>query len=321
MQQEKLRTQPSPLRCPYCHEGVEVERDEWVACQSCLGRHHASCWDETGTCASCQGSACLRADEALAASDEALEPAAPAQDLIRILEAHEQATDGPVADYLLSPLTLALYPVLANEQRLLDHVERNRAELETSAREGEDARVARYRSEALDVEQDSRSRRRVASALLPVLLTVFVSGVVILATEAFGGSEDIGIPMMLLSVIGWVVSQVTLLALHWKAVRTHGSKQLYLGLLQRGTSEDEARRILAEHERDWKKNGLIAACTTLAFCLPSPLAFGLPIWLAKAWKMPLDLHKEREGRVPELFPRQVVHKDASIEDPPTPDSP
>lgn len=40
-------------RCPFCHEHVEIETDEWVSCRSCQARHHEACWTESGACASC----------------------------------------------------------------------------------------------------------------------------------------------------------------------------------------------------------------------------------------------------------------------------
>src|SRR4029077_16446501 len=33
-------------RCPFCHDTIVPARDKWVACVSCLARHHASCWYE-----------------------------------------------------------------------------------------------------------------------------------------------------------------------------------------------------------------------------------------------------------------------------------
>jgi tetratricopeptide (TPR) repeat protein len=51
---DDVRVPSSLVRCPYCHEDVHVERDVWVACKSCLARHHATCWREGGACASCR---------------------------------------------------------------------------------------------------------------------------------------------------------------------------------------------------------------------------------------------------------------------------
>ncbi len=38
-------------RCPFCHEDAEAKMS--VACQSCLARHHSSCWQEGGACSAC----------------------------------------------------------------------------------------------------------------------------------------------------------------------------------------------------------------------------------------------------------------------------
>ena len=43
----------SRVRCPYCHDSIGDEVEDWVACEGCLARHHAQCWRESGRCASC----------------------------------------------------------------------------------------------------------------------------------------------------------------------------------------------------------------------------------------------------------------------------
>jgi hypothetical protein len=42
------------LRCPFCHDALDREREAWLACGSCLARHHAACWEESGRCATCR---------------------------------------------------------------------------------------------------------------------------------------------------------------------------------------------------------------------------------------------------------------------------
>jgi hypothetical protein len=56
----ELRVEQGPTRCPFCHEGVAVESEAWVACEKCLARHHRACWDEGKRCASCGASAPLK---------------------------------------------------------------------------------------------------------------------------------------------------------------------------------------------------------------------------------------------------------------------
>lgn len=66
---DDVKVDASPLRCPYCHEGVDTSAPEWVACSGCLARHHGACWDERGSCSSCGGAKRLVADERRPPSD------------------------------------------------------------------------------------------------------------------------------------------------------------------------------------------------------------------------------------------------------------
>ncbi len=40
-------------RCPFCHEGIDAEAADGVACAGCLARHHGACWDEAHACSAC----------------------------------------------------------------------------------------------------------------------------------------------------------------------------------------------------------------------------------------------------------------------------
>lgn len=66
---DDVKVDASPLRCPYCHEGVAQDQPGWVACGGCLARHHGACWDERGACASCNGTKRLVVDERRPPSD------------------------------------------------------------------------------------------------------------------------------------------------------------------------------------------------------------------------------------------------------------
>lgn len=44
------------FRCPFCHDTLSIHGGEWVACQTCLARHHVKCWTEAGSCSSCKES-------------------------------------------------------------------------------------------------------------------------------------------------------------------------------------------------------------------------------------------------------------------------
>ena len=55
----------SPTRCPFCHSGVELETESWVACQGCLARHHTACWGEGGgVCSACGAAVSMSNDPA-----------------------------------------------------------------------------------------------------------------------------------------------------------------------------------------------------------------------------------------------------------------
>lgn len=58
----RVRVERSPNRCPYCHDDVRLEDDAWLACATCLARHHADCWADpggAGRCSGCGGDAAL----------------------------------------------------------------------------------------------------------------------------------------------------------------------------------------------------------------------------------------------------------------------
>jgi len=54
VRREDIVVSGSLARCPYCHSDVVPEANDWVACRSCLARHHTACWWEGGkACATC----------------------------------------------------------------------------------------------------------------------------------------------------------------------------------------------------------------------------------------------------------------------------
>lgn len=73
---EGVRVEASPVRCPFCHEGVRVEDADWVACAHCLARHHDACWGEAGRCGACgAGERLARAGRSAQASPPTSSPA------------------------------------------------------------------------------------------------------------------------------------------------------------------------------------------------------------------------------------------------------
>lgn len=68
MGRDDVRVDASPVRCPFCHESVDLGQDDWVACAGCLARHHGDCWSEGGRCGAC------KATESLARTTSASAP-------------------------------------------------------------------------------------------------------------------------------------------------------------------------------------------------------------------------------------------------------
>lgn len=62
---ERLELRPAPprpaTRCPWCHDDVVVQEFRWVACATCLARHHTGCWSDGQACASCGAPQFVRA--------------------------------------------------------------------------------------------------------------------------------------------------------------------------------------------------------------------------------------------------------------------
>jgi hypothetical protein len=50
--EKEVEVRGSPTRCPYCHDECTAAQQHSV-CEACLARHHASCWDSHGACATC----------------------------------------------------------------------------------------------------------------------------------------------------------------------------------------------------------------------------------------------------------------------------
>lgn len=84
---DDVKVGASPVRCPYCHEGVDPGDPTWVACGACLARHHDACWDERGACSTCGGVRRLVSDARQGPSDADLVELVRAGDTARALAA------------------------------------------------------------------------------------------------------------------------------------------------------------------------------------------------------------------------------------------
>lgn len=81
----QLRVAASALRCPFCHDKVELH--ERCACAECLAVHHVACWEEHPRCAACGGA------HQLAPTGEPPPPPPPKRSL-----AERRPTDFPLPD-------------------------------------------------------------------------------------------------------------------------------------------------------------------------------------------------------------------------------
>jgi hypothetical protein len=94
---DDVRVDGSPVRCPFCHESVDVGQDDWVACAGCLARHHGECWTEGGRCGACKATEPLRRDAPAVAAPLA-PPAATPPDVAPGVRTFTRTIPGEVGD-------------------------------------------------------------------------------------------------------------------------------------------------------------------------------------------------------------------------------
>ena len=294
MQQERVRAQPSPLRCPFCHEGVEVDSDEWVACTGCLARHHDACWGESGACAACGETSPLSGQEVGTQVEAPPEDQSRAE-IERLIGAHQRESDRSIVDYLLAAATGGFHALLKAERRLIAHVDANVRALP----EGDlSSDVEHYRSGGLaDIGTGAR-RRLGATALIFGLCLLMVIPVLLLVFDSpYRMDNELGIFLALITAGAWWLWSLVASALHWRAVHAHDSKQLYVALRTGQTSSEDAEHALSESKHSWARHGKSVALGTLASTIVWPL---LPLWLAHSSRAALDLHEEREDSIAKL---------------------
>jgi hypothetical protein len=52
-EEPRARDDVSVNRCPFCHDGICIDAEAWVACARCLARHHGGCFAEGARCGAC----------------------------------------------------------------------------------------------------------------------------------------------------------------------------------------------------------------------------------------------------------------------------
>lgn len=314
MEAEAIRAKNSPTRCPYCHESVSLDDEEWYACQSCLGRHHSACWVQHGHCSSCSSEDYFEKAAQKAPPRERPDLSQLNQGVktdskvLKLLDANEHKTQNAGIGFLLSHITLLLYPILHAEQRFRQHARQNEALNDRQYfqfKDSTDPRESRlykyYRGTTKDVISQSLSRSMLTgSVFIGALLMLFI-GIAIANSRLFGyDSDDIGGVIAIFSGILWYLTVLSHLFRFHKAVQSHDSSQISLNVLEENLSEDETRQTLKKHQKDFDKTHrhliLGSVLTTL---IGAPFFF--PLWIATAFQLSLDLHEKRESEEDHLF--------------------
>jgi hypothetical protein len=94
----------TPVRCPYCHEGIP-KGEAPAVCAECHALHHAACMNEHGACAACGKKTSSPEDSKLAA---ALRARASAR-----LEGHKESEPPEPPSAMLAVMCGALGAILA----------------------------------------------------------------------------------------------------------------------------------------------------------------------------------------------------------------
>lgn len=314
MELEAIHAKNSPTRCPYCHESVSLNDEDWYACQSCLGRHHSACWVQHGHCSSCSSEDYF---EKAASKVERKTPPdlsklnqtkAPDSKVLQLLDANENTTRKNNIHYILSHVSLMLYPILQSEHRLREHARQNEKVSEKQYfhfKESTDPRESRlykyYRGTTKDVISNSLSRAFLTSCVFAGSLIFFLLGLLVANSNMFGyDSDEIGAMMAIFSGIIWYVTVLSHLFRFHNSVQRHDSNQLSLNVLEQNLTEDETRQSLSRHKEDFAKtNRTLVTGTVLTSLIGAPFFF--PLWIAGAFQMSLDLHEKREAEEDRLF--------------------
>jgi len=302
MEQPRVRSPQSPLRCPYCHEGLSLAADDWVACKACLGRHHSTCWREGGCCSACGGNEHLLGDRPSEAADPARAEVGRER-VFRILDLDEQGEDSDLLGHLWSVATLGLVPILEAEGRLYDHVREHRGAQDALRLPGGshlEERVRRYRTEAFDqIERGARRRSAWASLTLAGCVAALLCAG-ILAVGAASSPGAVLVPWLVGVSVGlWATTLSGAMVMHTRAVRRHELKQLYLEMLAQGSEYDTAV-ALREHRTFWgEAQWDVARIAVAALILP----FLAPFLAVITLRRPMRAHLARELEVEALRPQ------------------
>lgn len=319
---EAIRVERSPTRCPFCHSSVDPASAEWVACARCLGRHHAGCWSEAGSCAACAHDLPLSSAEARErpagpvgpplevrvepAPQEAAEARARSETL-RVFDEHA-AREGWWIDAVLGPLTLGIVPVLRAEQRLATHEASNDALPEPIPEEA-DPEVRRRVAQAKLVRLRSGPRRLLA---LGAIVGAFLAFAAVFASlSALDSSRiqyweyrrlaDAHLGLMLVCQYAALLAVLGHLHAVRESVRRHELAQWLVSLVSRGATVEQSRKALGGSTLGWNIRRVIDTFLSLGAFAPVIGLLVLPV-AALRTSGALKLHLEHEAELDRIVP-------------------
>ncbi|MEZ6189436.1 MAG: hypothetical protein R3F62_31100 [Planctomycetota bacterium] len=285
-------------RCPYCHDGIEIEAEGWLACGRCLSRHHPGCWSEGEGCASC-------GHESSLARSAALDAGPPRPLAERQLEAYAAfgGDPSPSAGWVVDALTLGLASAFRAERTFLEHKQANQAQEPPFAEvERPDLKVKLYKvhARAFGVTPADTARKALlwVTALLPVLLLLVTVNCWVLGLI----DED----AWNLTAFGVFCAFPLLLTAHLHALRgawvRHERGQQQARLVTRGAPTATVERLRAASEAAWALTGRQHLALTLLGACPG-LNLLLPFVVPMALRRTEEQHKEHEASLEAECPR------------------
>lgn len=309
---EAVRVERSPTRCPFCHQSIAPEGEEWIACAQCLGRHHTACWAEGGACAACGHAAPLSAAEAhgrQAGAPEAQGSGARARETLRAFD-EQHAREGWWSDAILGPLTLGLLPLVRAEQRLTVHEREHDERLDPLPPDLEpDVRARLATARRVRLRSPVRAGLCGLTVVLPVLLFLWTwVSYLTISRPSHGGWDEAYWRALQSMELVMVLCQFPFLlglAAHVhavrEAVRKHELAQLMTALVARGAGRQQTERLLARSSQAWNLRRVLDSCLTGLALIPFAGYLVVPFLAVRA-NGSLALHQVHEGQLDEDCP-------------------
>lgn len=300
---EAIKVERSPTRCPFCHQSLAPEGEEWIACAQCLGRHHTACWAEGGACAACGHAAPLSAAEAqgrTAGAPEAQAPAARARETLRAFD-QQHAREGWWSDAILGPLTLGILPMVRAEQRLAVHEREHDERLDPLPPDLEpDVRARLATARRVRLRSPLRAGLCGLVVVLPVLVFLYTwVGYMSLEhpnhwnNDYWRQTRNMELAMILCQ-FPFLLGLAAHVHAVREAVRKHELAQLMTALVARGAARAQTEKLLARSSQAWNLRRVLDSFLTAVALVPFAGYLVVPFLAVRA-NGSLALHQVHEG--------------------------